>query len=286
MDRDIDIERAPEREPERDKPQLGSSPEREPSKLSRERETVELRGYRYQLSASDLATLREISRFRTIAVSDLAKFQYQGRKDLMREDLRSLVEQGLLRQRTVWTAAKSGKLNLVVVTKVGRELLERNTQMNNGQAFYSGFVKPAEVAHDAAIYRMFQAEKEKIERTGGCIRRVVLDYELKQKVYRPLAKARPSMSFADYAKRQAEVAAQNALKVTGGKILLPDLRIEYETASGAAASVDLEYATDHYRAAHMRGKAQAGFKFYAPAQSVDRLGQAFDPEIVPDILSF
>jgi hypothetical protein len=34
----------------------------------------------------------------------------------------------------------------------------------------------------------------------------------------------------EYAKRQAEVAADNELKVIDGKIPLPDLRIECETA--------------------------------------------------------
>jgi hypothetical protein len=285
MDHDIDIDHAPKREPERDKAQPGSASERQSNERSRERETVDLRGYRYQVSPSDLATVREIGCFRTIAVSDLAKYQYRGQKDIMREDLRSLVDQGLIRQRMVWTGGKHDKLSLVVLTKTGRELLERNAQMKDGQAIYAGFVKPAEVAHDAAIYRMFQAEKSKIEGAGGRVRRVVLDYELKRNVYRPLAKAKASLSSTEYARRQDEVARQNGLKVTGGKILLPDLRIEYETTGGAAASVDLEYATDHYRAAPLRGKAQAGFKFYAP-ESARSLGQAFDPEIVADILYF
>jgi hypothetical protein len=32
------------------------------------------------------------------------------------------------------------------------------TRANDGQALYAGFVKPREIAHDAAIYHMFQAE--------------------------------------------------------------------------------------------------------------------------------
>ena len=60
----------------------------------------------------------------------------------------------------------------------------------SGQKLYAGFVKPGEVAHDAAIYRMYQAEAARIEKAGGKIRRVILDYELKQKVYSPLAKAK------------------------------------------------------------------------------------------------
>ena len=57
------------------------------------------------------------------------------------------------------------------------------------------------------------------------------------------------------------------MKVIDGKIRLPDLRIEYETANGDAARVDLELATEHYRGEHMSAKSQAGFKIYAEKAS-------------------
>jgi hypothetical protein len=114
----------------------------------------------------------------------------------------------------------------------------------------------------------------------------VLDYELKQRVYAPLAKARASgASPSAYARRQAEVAGDNNLKVIRGRILLPDLRIEYDTQDGTHSHVDLELATHHYRGAHMRGKAEAGFKMYAPQDSVARLTAAFDPEFVAQIFT-
>ena len=88
-----------------------------------------------------------------------------------------------------------------------------------------------------------------------------------------------------YARKQAEVAAQNRLKVIGGKILLPDLRIEYDTQEGDRAHVDLELATHHYRGSQMRAKAEAGFKMYAPAESAGHLTSAFDPELTAHIFS-
>jgi len=48
----------------------------------------------------------------------------------------------------------------------------------------------------------------------------------------------------------------------------------------------LELATHHYRAAMMRGKAEAGFKMYAPADSAAHLSAAFDPELAARIFSF
>jgi hypothetical protein len=59
-------------------------------------------------------------------------------------------------------------------------------------------------AHDAAIYRKYQAESNVIAKRRGAIRRVVLDYELKKKVYGPLAKAR-ALPPIEFAKCQAEV---------------------------------------------------------------------------------
>src|SRR5437879_1827659 len=79
---------------------------------------------------------------------------------------------------------------------------------------------------------MYQAERERIEKAGGRIRRVVLDYELKQKAYSPLAKAK-ALPPLDYARRQEQIARENGLKVVQGHITLPDLRIEYETAEAS-----------------------------------------------------
>lgn len=45
-----------------------------------------------------------------------------------------------------------------------------------------------------------------------------------------------------------------------GKIPLPDLRIDYETAEGDLAKVDLELATEHFHGAQAATKGKAGFK--------------------------
>jgi hypothetical protein len=253
--------------------------------LSRERETMQIGGYRYQISPAELETMREIGRFRTITLNDLARFHYGGNKAEFREDLESMRAQGLVQCRTVCFSGKGDKLSVIVLSKLGKEVLESRLPKGLSQMLFAGFVKPAEVRHDAAIYRMYQVEAARLRRAGGRIGRVVLDYELKQKIYSPLAKAR-ALPPPEYARRQAEIARQNGLKVVRGKILLPDLRIEYESRSGERAHVDLELATDHYRGAHMRGKTEAGFKMYAPKDSAARLSAAYDPEFAAEIFSF
>jgi hypothetical protein len=252
---------------------------------SREREIVRLRGYRYCLSPAEAGTLHDIGRFRTVAIADLARHRYEGKTALLQRDLYVLREQGLLQIRTAWTGGQKRKLPVVVLTRLGKALLEKEHPVATDQRVYAGFVKPSEVRHDAAIYRMYHAERERIERSGGRVRRVVLDYELKQKVYSPLAKAKV-LPPLEYAKRQMEVARQNGLTVIQGKIPLPDLRIEYETAAGEPARVDLELTTGHYHGPALQEKAAAGFKMYAADGSGSRLSRVLEErEITAEILS-
>ena len=284
MDRDINpIERdAPERD------QAGQAPElRQPERPTpdRKRELAFAHGSTYQISDAERQTLRDIGRFRTVAVENILHARYNGSTSQISEDLRSLLAQGLVQRRIAWIGGKQGKLPVLVLTKSGKQLLEQDQQSLSGQTVYAGFVKPSEVAHDAAIYRMYQAEAALIERRGGTIRRVVLDYELKQKVYSPLAKAR-HLPAAEYAKKQGEVAQENGLKVIKGKIPLPDLRIEFETRDGEMTRVDLELTTGHYHGRALQAKAEAGFKMYAADGSASRLSRVLEErEITADILS-
>jgi hypothetical protein len=264
---------------ERTPPEPARSAPTEP--LSRERQTVQERGYPYRVSPAEWATLRDVGAFRTIDTEDLSRLRYAGRGSEMREDLRALESQGLLRHHTVWTN-KGQKLEVVVLTKTGKSLVGHEGGLAPGQRIYAGLVKRAEIAHDAAIYRMYHAERRQIEAAGGRVKRVVLDFEFKKKLYAPLVKAKALPALA-YARKQAAVAKENDLKVVDGKILLPDLRIEYDAADGTRTHVDLELATEHYRGGQVRGKAQAGFKMYAAPESAGRLASAFDPRFAAEI---
>jgi hypothetical protein len=133
--------------------------------------------------------------------------------------------------------------------------------VERGQAIYAGFVKPAEASHDASVYRMYEAEAAEIGSRGGAVRRVVLDFEFKKKIYAELNK-KGDYGELSYARRQQGLAQLYELPIVDGKIALPDLRIEYDTEEGDRAHIDLELATEHYRPGHMRQKAQAGFKLY------------------------
>lgn len=231
---------------------------REPQRADR---TRDLDG----LSANQRQTLWDVGRFRIIATADLSAARYGSRTSLVERDVKHLVKEGIVEQRTVPVDSKGATLTVLTLTRKGRDIVRRSMTTESGQAVYHGFVKPREVVHDAALYRMFQAEAGRIERNGGRVRRVVLDYELKKLAYSPLAKASDLPPLA-YAERQQEIAQENNLQIVDGRFVLPDVRIEYETADGEERYIDLELATVNYRAAHIRGKAAAGFRVYAQAK--------------------
>jgi hypothetical protein len=83
-----------------------------------------------------------------------------------------------------------------------------------------------------------------------------------------------------------EIAARHGLQVVRNKILIPDLRIEYETREGDAARVNLELVTEHYRGRHVADKVRAGFSLYTPHGEADHLRRVLDQhELTAEILS-
>lgn len=259
------------------------SPAKEINREAKPREKRPERQERYSITDREQGTLYEVGRFRTIAVEDLVNHRYDGKGSELRADLRSLLAQGLVERRTAFVAQGRHKLAVLVLTKAGRKVAEAK-RADPEQSVYSGFVKPGEVAHDAAIYRMFHKEAAHITSQGGTIKRIVLDYELKNEIYSPLAKARGQAPL-EYARRQAEIARENSLKIVNGKIPLPDLRIEYETAEGEMTRVDLELATHHYHGSHLQIKAEAGFKIYGDSSVAHRSPVVDGHQIKADILS-
>jgi hypothetical protein len=104
-------------------------------------------------------------------------------------------------------------------------LLPQFTLTRLDEPTYYGLVKPREVRHDADLYRLYQKVVREIERSGGKIRRVVLDFELKKDLYQTLSRMRPGK---DARYERIFIANQFDLKVVDGKIPIPGLRIEYE----------------------------------------------------------
>jgi len=233
------------------------------------------------ITSAERAVLWDVGRFRVVAAEDLGYARYAGRPSLLQQDMRHLVAKGYLVRRRVPVDGHGRTMEVLALTRTGRSLLKRNAPSD--QALYDGFVKPREIVHDAALYRMFQKEVARIEHDGGKVRRVVLDYELKKRAYSPLAKAR-NLPPLEYAERQLEIAEANGLPVVDGHIVLPDLRVEYETRDGEERHVDLELATRNYRAAHIQAKSAAGFRVYADTSSHALAAALDNHDVIAELL--
>jgi hypothetical protein len=249
------------------------------------RDSVDVRGSVYRLRQTEVDSLRDIGRFRVVGEQDLQRFGYAGNSVRMREDIRSLREQGLIELHRIETAENKG-LVVFTLTRCGRQAAEAISAPDSQQRYYDGLVKTSEAEHDAALYRLFQAEEGSIRRNGGTVKRVVLDFELKRDVYSYLSK-RDNRDKEKYRQRQAIVAAAYNLQVVRGRIQFPDLRVEYEDDRGHAGRVDLELTTTHYRKGQIATKAAAGFKLYSLAGDRSHGGSAVREERGPtaDILS-
>ena len=165
--------------------------------------------------------------------------------------------------------------SIVTLTKEGHRLLKQAHIIWDQQAIYYGFVKPKEARHDAELYRLYQKVAGEIERSGGKVRRVILDLELKKDVYQALSRIRPDR---DQAYERISIANRFDLKVVGDKIPIPDLRIEYEDDSREVHRLDLEVATRDYRPHGLGEKAKAGFHLFARPQDHDRLRRVLDSQ--------
>jgi hypothetical protein len=236
----------------------------------------------YLLRESELRSLKEIGTFRVVTPGDLAKYTYGGDAARMERDLRRLKQQSLLTDKTIEVSQKK-TLRVLTLTKRGHRLVRNTTHLPEEQSTYHGLVKPKEVQHDAALYRLYQKEVARIERAGGHPVRVVLDYELKRNLNRDLARLPGQEGAADSRERIAE---RHGLQVIDGKIPLPDLRIEYENAELEPRHVDLDLVTRDYRPREVSEKARAGFSLYSPAEDAPRLRRILnDREITAEIFS-
>jgi hypothetical protein len=228
----------------------------------------------FRLRESEVRAMADIGTFRVVAAGDLAQYAYAGDASRMERDLRRLQNQGLVVERTL-PASPRNSIRVVGLTKTGKRLLRSTNRLPNNQAIFHGIVKPREAKHDAALYRLFHTEVNRIETAGGRSLRVILDYELKRDLYRDRER------LSERKNDPAEVAAlaeRHGLKAVNGKIPLPDLRIEYQTAELEQRRIDLELATHHYRPHGIAEKAKAGFALYSPREDAPRLRRILDEQ--------
>jgi hypothetical protein len=236
----------------------------------------------YDLRESEIQTLTDLGKFRVINADDLARHGYGGDKRRMDCEAQSLVRQRLVEEKQV-ELSLSKSTRMYTLTKAGRRLMRGSGRLAHDQEIYSGFVKPREARHDAALYRVYQREEDRIERRGGRVRRVLLDFELKKKVNRDLTRPGPQKDDPD---KKHDVANRHGLRVVHGRIPVPDLQIECEMPDHSIARVNVELTTGDYRPRQLADKARAGFTLYSHGDDASHVRRVLsDRELTAEILS-
>jgi len=240
------------------------------------------RNREYSLRESEVRTLIELGKFRVVPADDLARLGYTGDRSRMESDVQHLRHQGLIEQRSI-EGHESYSKQVFTLTKEGHNLLSRQNLIPDRQATYHGFVKAKEARHDADLYRLYHKVAKEIDRVGGKVRRVVLDYELKRELYRKLSQVDPNKKLAY---ERIRLASEYDLKVVNDKIPVPDLRVEYEDECRDIHRLDLEIATRDYRPQGLAEKAKAGFHLFARPQDHAKLRRVLDThEITAEIFA-
>lgn len=247
-----------------------------------DREIVTDGDHRYELNGDDSRTLATVGAFRVVAERDL-RDPRDASNEWREPDLRHLRDEGLMR-----SVSLDGRERAVTLSKRGHHLLEahrRDRDDARGQAFYAGVSRPRELSHDAQLYRAYLREEERLREQGADIHRVILDHELKREYQAWLQESNRGKSDSDGRPdrdpREIERwAHEHDLPYFDERVHFPDFRIEYEL-DGRDRHEDVEVVTEHYRGAHARSVARAGFRCYGGGRSG---GRGFDPGFAEDLL--
>ena len=249
---------------------------------SLEREIVLDGDHRYELNGDDSRTLATLGAFRVVAERDL-RDPRDDSTDWCEPDLRHLRDEGLTE-----LVSLHGRERAVTLSDRGHHLLEthrRDRDDAREQAFYAGVSRPRELSHDVQVYRAYLREEERLRQEGAELRRVVLESELKREYQewlqasnrgRPDSDGRPDRD----AREIERWAHEHGLPYFDDRVHFPDFRIEYDL-NGRDRHEDVEVVTEHYRGAHARSVARAGFRCYGSGRSG---GRSFDPRVAEDFL--
>lgn len=198
-----------------------------------------------RLNPEELRALRTVGAFRMVDAKDLPNAKAD-----------RLIDKGLMQRRTVYSRQGKPPMQIVTLTRAGLALVQLQRPAGDAQRYWARAVKPTEVAHDASIYPAYKTAAGEIEKNGGRVIRVVLDYEFKSAINsRMNKKDGPSASV-----RRKQLADEYSLPVVKERLALPDLRIEFEDAEGREQHKDIEITTEHYRGSRAAGKAMTGFQ--------------------------
>ena len=250
--------------------------------LDRGRERADRRrsGYRAEYDPregrTDIKTrmdraVAEIGIYRSVAYKDMSEAHFDSHPYATRRAVDRMIQRGDVEEHTA-KGPQGGAYKVLTLTVQGARRAEgvaRARGLDKEQKAWSGFVKPAELEHDTAVFRAARIEQVKLIEQGAVLKRVRIDAELKGEVARAseTARARGGKEAADLARQQK--ARELGLPVKEGRVEIPDAQLEYEI-EGRSGRVNVEVATGHYSAKSIAGKAAAGFAVHGSTSRASR----------------
>ena len=210
------------------------------------------------------AALADVGMYRNVSYRDLSESQFGGHPYTTRRAVDGMIRDGLAVEHQA-KGPKGGTYKVLTLTEAGARRA-RQCAVEQGfdkqQQVWTGLVKRGELSHDTAVYRAAQVEARRLAGQGARIRRVRIDAELKKHVARATetARAKEGKQAADAARIKA--AKDFELPIRDGKIVYPDVQIEYQDIEGRSGRVNVEIASEHYSGKTITAKAQAGFQMH------------------------
>ena len=210
------------------------------------------------------AALADVGMYRNVSYRDLSVSQFGSHPYTTRRAVDGMIRDGLVVEHHA-KGPKGGTYKVLTLTEAGAQRARQcavEQGFNKQQQVWTGLVKKAELSHDTAVYRAAQIESRRLTDQGARIRRVRIDAEMKKHVARATEKARAKegKQAADAARLKA--AQDFELPIRDGKIVYPDVQIEYQDIEGRSGRVNVEIASEHYSGKTITAKAQAGFQMH------------------------
>ena len=219
--------------------------------------------------------LADIGIYGAVSYRDLAEAHFGGHPYTTRRAVNAWIREGLAKESTA-KGPKGRPFKVLTLTRKGvaeARKLAAERGIDPGQEIGFARTRPAEAAHDTAIYRACRQEHQRLIEQGATVRRVRLDGEFKSAVARKSesARAKDGRRAAD-AERHRVAQEELGLPIDAqGRVLYPDAQIEYTDSEGRTGRVNIEVASGNYRQGSVRAKAAAGFRMHANGPAAARL---------------
>ena len=218
--------------------------------------------------------LADIGVYGAVSYRDLAEARFGGHPYTTRRAVNAWIRDGLVTE-TRATGPGGNPFKVLTLTRKGVADARKRAaehRMDSGQEMRLARTRPAEAAHDTAVYRACRKERQRLLAQGATVRRVRLGAELKSTVARASEGARKKDGKRAADAERHRIARELGLPVDDeGHVLYPDAQIEYLGADGRTGRVNIEAVSGNYREPAVRAKAVAGFALHASGPAAGKL---------------